>query len=104
MADHAEDIRSHVKVYLKVFITLFGLTIVTVLAAKIDLQVALAIVLGLLIALLKASLVGLFFMHLVSEKKVIYFTLVLAFAFFFVLMLVPMFMLANTYGVLIDAP
>ena len=104
MAEHAEDVRHHIRIYLRIFISLFALTIVTVGAAFIELQLALAIALGLLIACVKASLVGLFFMHLVSEKKMIYVTLMLAFAFFFVLMLIPMLMQADSYGVIIDVP
>ena len=42
------------------------------------------------VALLKASLVALFFMHLVSEKKVIHWMLLTCFVCFVFLMLLPL--------------
>ena len=41
------------------------------------------------IATVKASLVACYFMHLISEKKLIYFVLVLTVAFFVALLLLP---------------
>lgn len=83
MSDHAEDIQKHVRSYLIIGGTLIVGTVLTVLASYIDLGHHWNIVLALVIATFKASLVALFFMHLISEKQMIY--TVLAFtAFFFV--------------------
>ena len=50
----------------------------------------LAIVIGLFIASVKATLVACFFMHLIAEKKLVYWILLLTVAFFIVLMAVPL--------------
>jgi len=46
---------------------------------------------ALLIATIKGSLVACYFMHLISEKKLIYWVMALTVAFFVVLLLVPVF-------------
>jgi cytochrome c oxidase subunit 4 len=81
MSDHSEDIAKHVRGYLIIGGTLILGTILTVLASYIDLGHHWNIVLALIIATVKASLVALFFMHLISEKQMIY--TVLAFTAFF---------------------
>jgi len=86
----AEEIKKHVKVYLTVFFTLMFLTVVTVGVSYLDLSVPMAIMLALFIATIKASLVACYFMHLISEKKVIYWVLGLTVAFFVVLMSLPL--------------
>jgi len=87
---HAE-IDRHVKVYLMVFGALLVLTAATVGAWKVEsISGGAAITLALLIASVKASLVALFFMHLNTEKKTIYWVLALTVAFFFVLLLTPL--------------
>ena len=68
---HADDVSKHPKIYRNVFIVLSVLTVVTVLAATFDFGVALAVALGLLIAVVKGSLVGMYFMHLMHERKVV---------------------------------
>jgi cytochrome c oxidase subunit 4 len=87
----AEHMRKHVKVYMAVGSALFVLTVVTVLVSSFHFTVALAVAIGLLIAIVKGSLVALYFMHLSNERKVIYWTMLLAAVFFFVLILVPLF-------------
>jgi len=83
MSDHADDISKHIRGYLIIGGTLILGTVLTVLASYVDLGHGWNIVLALVIATVKASLVALFFMHLISEKQMIY--TVLAFtAFFFV--------------------
>jgi len=82
MSDHS-DVSSHVRGYLIVGAALLIGTILTVWASYIDLGHHWNIVLALIIASVKASLVALFFMHLISERTLIY--LVLGFtAFFFI--------------------
>ena len=83
MSDHPHDVSKHVRGYLIIGGTLILGTILTVLASYLDLGHGLNIVLALVIATVKASLVALFFMHLISEKQMIY--TVLGFtAFFFI--------------------
>jgi len=75
-AHSSEDIKKHVRVYMIVFGTLAVLTIVTVAVSYLHLPILPAIVVGLLIASVKAGLVAAHFMHLKSEKKVIFATLI----------------------------
>ncbi len=67
----SQDGHSPVKVYLLVFLWLGIFTAVTVAASYLHLPAAKAIALALVIATLKATIVGLFFMHLKAEGKVI---------------------------------
>jgi cytochrome c oxidase subunit IV len=83
MSDHSDDISKHIRGYLIIGGTLIVGTVLTVLASYIDLGHHWNIVLALVIATVKASLVALYFMHLISEKQLIY--TVLGFtAFFFI--------------------
>ena len=84
------DIQSHIKVYMTVFAALAVLTIVTVAASYLDLSTGEAILLALTIAAIKGSLVAGYFMHLISEKALITWILMLTAGFFFVLMFIPM--------------
>ena len=84
------DIQSHIKVYMTVFAALAALTIVTVAASYLDLSTGEAILLALTIASVKGSLVAGYFMHLISEKALITWILMLTAGFFFVLMFIPM--------------
>jgi len=96
--DSAEDIKKHVKVYIMVFAALMVLTVVTVGVAYLALAVPLAITVALIIATVKGSLVASYFMHLVSEKSPIYWTLLVTAAFFLVLMFVPLFAMLDGIG------
>ena len=87
--DHAVDIDRHVKVYIRVFVALMVLTIVTVAISRFHLSVPIAVTAALFVALVKGSLVAAYFMHLVSEKKLIYAVLALTVIFFFVLLALP---------------
>lgn len=90
MSEHnMDDIKSHVRVYILVFAALAVLTIVTVGASYLDLSTGEAIFLALTIATVKGSLVASYFMHLISEKALISWILILTVAFFFVLMFIP---------------
>ena len=91
----AHDVDKAVKTYWIIFAALLVLTGVTVWAADWPTGATLGIVVALAIASLKVSLVGGFFMHLFSEKKVIFWLLVLTFALFIPLMLLPAFWAAD---------
>ncbi|HJN68250.1 MAG: cytochrome C oxidase subunit IV family protein [Candidatus Marinimicrobia bacterium] len=85
-----KDIQQHIKVYMIVFATLAALTVATVAASYLDLSRGEAIFLALAIASIKGSLVASYFMHLISEKALITWILMLTAVFFFILMLFPM--------------
>lgn len=80
------DIKSHVKVYVMVFAALTVLTLVTVGATYLNLSKGEAIFLALSIATVKGSLVTSYFMHLISERAMIRWLLMVTVFFFFVLM------------------
>ncbi len=86
MSDHSEDISKHVRGYLIVGATLLIGTVLTVLASYVDLGHHWNIILALIIATVKASLVALYFMHLISERQMIYLVLGCTFFFFVGLM------------------
>jgi len=83
------EIDKHVRTYIMVFATLLVLTMVTVAVSYLHLEVHEAIAVALVIATIKASLVALFFMHLISERQVILFILALTASFAVVLLLLP---------------
>ena len=88
-SDHAADIDKHVRVYITVFVALMVLTIVTVAVSRVHLPVPQAVAVALLVATIKGSLVACYFMHLISEKKLILAVLALTAAFFVVLLALP---------------
>jgi cytochrome c oxidase subunit 4 len=88
---HHEDVHNYVKTYIKVFVALAVGTAITVLASNFHLGIVLGIVVALLIATVKGSLVAGFFMHLVAERKVIYWVLVLTATFVVVMVGLIMF-------------
>ena len=90
--DHHNDpdsIRKEIRKYLYVFGALAVLTIITVGVSQLHLPGWQAIALGLAIATVKGSLVAAVFMHLLSERKLIYAVLILTVFFFGVLMWGP---------------
>ena len=90
--ESVEEIRKHVRVYLIVFAALAVLTAVTVAVSYLHIEsVAITILIALVIATIKGSLVAGYFMHLVSEERLIYWVLILTVVFFIVLMLLPVF-------------
>ena len=84
-----EDVREHVKVYLTVFAALAVLTVVTVGISYLHLATAYAITVALVVATVKAGLVAAYFMHLITEQRVIHWVLLLCLAFFVTLMFIP---------------
>ena len=87
--DHTADIDRHVRVYISVFVALMALTIVTVAVSRFHLPVPIAVTVALIVAIIKGSLVACYFMHLVSEKKLIYAVLALTVVFFLALLALP---------------
>lgn len=85
----AADIDRHVRIYITVFVSLMALTIITVVISRFHLPVPIAVSVALLVATIKGSLVACYFMHLLSEKKLIYAVLALTAAFFLVLLALP---------------
>ena len=96
---HAADIDRHVRIYITVFVTLMVLTIVTVAISRVHLPLAMAVTVALLVATVKGALVACYFMHLISEKKLIYAVLVLTAAFFVVLLALPVITHSNGYWI-----
>ena len=86
----AERVREHLRVYIIVFVALAVLTIVTVAISYLHLPTGLAIFVAMVVATVKASLVAGYFMHLLSEEKVILYLLVLCAAFLVFLFALPL--------------
>jgi cytochrome c oxidase subunit IV len=97
--DHAADIDRHVRIYITVFAVLMVLTIVTVAISYLDLSVPMAVTVALLVATVKGSLVACYFMHLVSERKLIYAVMLLTVVFFIALLALPALTVQNSYGI-----
>ncbi len=89
MSTHTHDIQKEIKGYYLVFGALLVFTVVTVGASYLKFPIVFAIILALCIATIKASLVACYFMHLISEKKLVYIVLSFTVIFFFVLLTLP---------------
>jgi|SRR6266852_4878442 len=99
-SDHAAaDIDRHVRVYITVFVALMALTIITVAVSRFHLPVPIAVTVALLVAIIKGSLVACYFMHLISEKKLIYAVLVLTAFFFAALLALPAVTVHNGFWI-----
>ncbi len=85
----AARVKEHVRVYVMVFVALAVLTVVTVAIAYLHLPTALAIAVAMVVATVKAGLVAGYFMHLLSEEKVILWLVLLCAAFLVALMALP---------------
>src|SRR5579872_963203 len=93
------DIKKTVRTYVTVFISLMGLTIITVAVSYLHLEISAAIAVAMCIAIVKGTLVASYFMHLISERKAIYFSLLLTVTFFFVMMFIPMLSFSDQQGI-----
>ena len=85
------DIDRQVRVYILVFVSLMVLTFVTVAVSRQHLPVATAVTIALIVASIKGSLVACYFMHLISEKRLIYWVLFFTALFFLTVLLLPVF-------------
>src|SRR4030095_12537825 len=82
-----EAIKKHIKVYLAVFVALLVGTIVTVLLRSVHFpSFWITVAVALFVATVKATLVACYFMHLISERRAIYSTLVVTMFFFAAMM------------------
>ncbi len=86
----AERVRQHLRVYVMVFVALAVLTVVTVAISYLHLPTALAISVAMVVATVKAGLVAGYFMHLLTEKKVILYLLLLCVSFLVFLFALPL--------------
>jgi cytochrome c oxidase subunit IV len=94
-----EEIRKEIRVYIAVFIGLAFLTGLTVFACYgLKRPPHQTIIIALIIASMKGFLVAGFFMHLLTEKRVIYGILALTVAFFAVLLWLPVHDVADKFG------
>jgi cytochrome c oxidase subunit IV len=98
-SDHAVDIDKHVRVYITVFVALMVLTIVTVAVSRFHFAVPVAVTVALLVATVKGSLVACYFMHLISEKKLILAVLAVTAFFFAALLALPLFTVSDGYWI-----
>ena len=98
-AAHAADIDRHVRIYIIVFVALMVLTIVTVAISYLHLPVAGAVTVALVVATIKGGLVACYFMHLISEKKLIYAVLALTVVFFIALLALPVLTHSEGYWI-----
>jgi cytochrome c oxidase subunit 4 len=98
-SDHAADIDRHVRVYITVFVALMVLTVITVAISRFHLPIAMAVTVALLVATIKGSLVACYFMHLISEKKLIIAVLALTAVFFAALLTLPVVTVHDGYWI-----
>jgi cytochrome c oxidase subunit 4 len=97
--DHAVDIDKQVRIYITVFVSLMALTIITVAISRFHLPIHLAVTVALFVAIIKGSLVACYFMHLISEKKLIYAVLALTAFFFVALLALPIVTVSDGYWI-----
>jgi cytochrome c oxidase subunit IV len=88
-SESPEEFKKHLGKYYLVFVALICLTAVTVGVSYLHLARPAAIAIALIIATVKAGLVAAVFMHLISEKKVIYALLILTALFFALVLALP---------------
>ena len=96
---HAAEIDKYVRIYITVFVALMVLTIVTVAVSRFHLPLPVAVSVALLVATIKGSLVACYFMHLISEKKLIYAVLGITGFFFAALMVLPAITHSNGFWI-----
>ena len=95
----AADIDRHVKVYITVFVALMALTLITVAISYLHLSTPMAIAVALFVATVKGTLVACYFMHLISERKLIYVVLAITAIKFAALLVLPVITHSNGYWI-----
>ncbi len=94
----AEDIKKHIVVYYKVFAALAVLTAVTVAISYLNFTIGLAVLVAMLVASVKGTLVACYFMHLLTERGMIFWVLGLCAVFFAFLMVLPVVTIGESVG------
>ena len=89
MSANAHDIKNEVKGYIVIFLALITLCVATTAISYLHLKTPLAVVVALAIATLQACLAVFYFMHLISEKKLLYTVLSITLCFFVTLLMIP---------------
>ena len=97
--DHVVDIDKQVKIYIIVFVALMALTLITVAVSYLHLPPPMAIAVALFVATIKGSLVACYFMHLISERRLIYAVLIITTIKFIALLALPVFTHSNGYWI-----
>ncbi len=97
MTAHEHDISKDIRGYLIIGGSLLFLTIVTVAVSYLKVSLVAAVTIALIIATFKASLVACYFMHLISERSLIY--AILIFTVIFIAGL-PLFLLVGERDVI----
>lgn len=97
--DSPEAIRREIRKYLYVLGALAVLTIITVAISQLHLPTGQAVALALVVASIKGGLVAAFFMHLISERRLIYAVLILTVFFFGVMIWGPLHQRSNARDV-----
>lgn len=95
---HAHDVSKHVKTYVLVFVGLAVLTALTVWVAGLQHTVMAGVIIALIIASVKGTMVASFFMHLITERKGIFWVLALTAIFFAALIFLPLGALKDQQG------
>lgn len=91
MGGHSvEEIKQETRIYRNVFLALGAFTAITVAISYLKVSFALALTLALVVATIKGTLVACYFMHLLSERKLIYAVLLITAGFFIVLLFLPL--------------
>ena len=85
------NIKKEVHGYLVTFISMVALAFIIVGISYLHLSWIAAAVLTISVALVEAAIAACYLMHLIAEKKAIYFVLILAVIFFLGLLLIPFF-------------
>ena len=88
---HSHDIQKEIRTYWIVFAALIICTFLTVLIAQFHFPLVIAVTLALTVAVFKGSLVCGFFMHLISERQLIYTILIFTVSFFIGLIFLPLY-------------
>jgi cytochrome c oxidase subunit IV len=92
------DIAKQVKLYKIIGAILIAGTIVTVLASNVHIGIILGIIVALIIATVKGTLVAGYFMHLFSERRMIYGVLALTAVFIVVMIGLLLFSTGDQQG------
>ena len=84
--------------YISIGVVLLVLTALTVWASTFSFSVGVSVGIALIIATVKGSLVASYFMHLISENKLILIILLFTIVFFIALIFLPLSDIMNTVG------